>query len=367
MPEDEAASSSQPEEIAESEAPAEPAGEPSSESSPAPESEPEPAPSASTVPQLVPAVASLASKASVLPLSTTASGDEVQIEQPEEGAEFQVYLASAGSYENAKETERDLLITDSYGFARSKGPPIRSVRGASNRRGRGAEICPRLLPCSFPSMGKTYYYILNNPTFTSLIRFEKKDLESGKIYSSCGNCCQNPQIPIPANGWCSIINYPSPIDIRHLRDRRHRHPHAAGTPGLWKLRLVEQQSPWGYVFDGEPVPFVVDGTQDVVTVEKYNIAQKGTITVGKTGEIFSSVVESDGMYQPVYTIGGTPNTHYIIEAVGDIYTPDGTLRYKDKQVVARLQTGEDGTATTEPLYLGTFKIFRGKSSARHGD
>ena len=42
-------------------------GEPSSESSPAPESEPEPAPSASIVPQLVPAVASLASKASVLP------------------------------------------------------------------------------------------------------------------------------------------------------------------------------------------------------------------------------------------------------------------------------------------------------------
>ena len=66
--------------------------------------------------------------------------------------------------------------------------------------------------------------------------------------------------------------------------------------------LFEQQSPWGYVFDGEPVPFVVDGTQDVVTVEKYNVAQKGTITVSKEGEVFSHVVEAGGMYQPQYEV-----------------------------------------------------------------
>lgn len=59
-----------------------------------------------------------------------------------------------------------------------------------------------------------------------------------------------------------------------------------------------------------------------------------------------------------------PDTHYVITAVGDIYTPDGTLRYQDEQVVARLQTGQDGTATTEPLYLGTFKISEEK--AAHG-
>ena len=45
---------------------------------------------------------------------------ETQIETPEEGAEFQVFLKSAGSYADAKETERDTLICDSYGFAESK-------------------------------------------------------------------------------------------------------------------------------------------------------------------------------------------------------------------------------------------------------
>ena len=64
--------------------------------------------------------------------------------------------------------------------------------------------------------------------------------------------------------------------------------------GLWKLRTGGTAEPWGYVFDGEPVPFVVDGTQDVITVEKYNIAQKGTITVSKEGEVFSHVQKQAG-------------------------------------------------------------------------
>lgn len=43
-----------------------------------------------------------------------------KIETPEVGAEFEVYLKSAGSYENAKETERDILVCDENGFAETK-------------------------------------------------------------------------------------------------------------------------------------------------------------------------------------------------------------------------------------------------------
>ncbi|MFQ8637822.1 MAG: SpaA isopeptide-forming pilin-related protein [Acutalibacteraceae bacterium] len=354
VPEDEAAFSSQPEESAESEAPAEPAGEPSSESSPAPESEPEPAPSASTVPQLVPAVASLASKASVLPLSAAASGDEVQIEQPEEGAEFQVYLASAGSYENAKETERDLLITDSYGFARSKDLPYGLYVVHQTAGAEGQKFVPDF-SVFISEHGKTYYYILNNPTFTSLIRFEKKDLESGKIIPLAGTAVKIRNTD--TGEWVvQHLNYPSPIDIdTFVTD-------ATGTLmlpeplGFGNYELVEQQSPWGYVFDGEPVPFVVDGTQDVITVEKYNIAQKGTITVSKEGEVFSHVVEAGGLYQPQYEVQGQPGAVYDITALEDIVTPDGIVHLKAGELAATLTTGSDGTATSEPLYLGRYQI-----------
>ena len=42
---------------------------------------------------------------------------------PEEGAVFEVFLKSAGSYENAKETERDVLTCDENGFAQTKDMP----------------------------------------------------------------------------------------------------------------------------------------------------------------------------------------------------------------------------------------------------
>ncbi len=48
---------------------------------------------------------------------------ETQIETPESGAEFQVFLKSAGSYENARESERDVLVCDENGFAQSKKLP----------------------------------------------------------------------------------------------------------------------------------------------------------------------------------------------------------------------------------------------------
>lgn len=354
VPEDEAASSSQPEESAESEAPAEPAGEPSSESSPAPESEPEPAPSASTVPQLVPAVASLASKASVLPLSTTSSSDEVQIEQPEEGAEFQVYLASAGSYENAKETERDLLITDSYGFARSKDLPYGLYVVHQTAGAEGQKFVPDF-SVFISEHGKTYYYILNNPTFTSLIRFEKKDLESGKIIPLAGTAVKIRNTD--TGEWVvQHLNYPSPIDIDTFVTDSTGTLMLPEPLGFGNYELVEQQSPWGYVFDGEPVPFVVDGTQDVITVEKYNIAQKGTITVSKEGEVFSHVVEAGGLYQPQYEVQGQPGAAYDVTALEDIVTPDGTVHLKAGELAATLTTGSDGTATSEPLYLGRYQI-----------
>lgn len=354
VPEDADASSSQPEESAESGPTAESAEEPSPESSPAPESEPQPAPSVSSVPEIIPAAASLASKAPVLPLSAAASSDDVQIEQPEEGAQFQIYLASAGSYENAKETERDLLTTDSYGFARSKDLPYGLYIVHQTKGAEGQKFVPDF-SVFISEHGKTYYFILNNPTFTSLIRFEKKDAESGKIIPLAGTAVKIRNAD--TGEWVvQHINYPSPIDIdTFVTD-------ATGTLMLpqplpfGNYALFEQQSPWGYVFDGEPVPFVVDGTQDVVTVEKYNIAQKGTITVSKEGEVFSHVVEAGGMYQPQYEVQGQPGAVYEITALEDVVTPDGTVHMKAGELAATLTTGSDGTATSEPLYLGRYQV-----------
>ena len=46
-----------------------------------------------------------------------------RVEQPEVGAEFNVYLKSAGSYENARPFERDHLVTNKRGYAKTKALP----------------------------------------------------------------------------------------------------------------------------------------------------------------------------------------------------------------------------------------------------
>ena len=281
-------------------------------------------------------------------------GNSDQIEQPEEGAEFQVYLASAGSYENAKEEERDLLITDSHGFAQSKDLPY-GLYVVHQTKGAEGQKFVSDFSVFISEHNKVYYFILNNPTFTSLIRFEKKDAESGKIIPLAGTAVKIRNAD--TGEWVvQHLSYPSPIDIdTFVTD-------ATGTLmlpeplGFGNYELVEQQSPWGYVLDGEPVPFVVDGSQEVVTVEKYNVPQKGTITVSKEGETFSHVVESGGMYQPQYEVQGQPGAVYDITALEDIVTPDGTIHLKAGELASTLTTGSDGTATSEPLYLGRYQI-----------
>lgn len=49
--------------------------------------------------------------------------------------------------------------------------------------------------------------------------------------------------------------------------------------------LHEVQSAEGYVLDKNPVPFTIDGSVETVVVEKTNTAQKGRISVQKTGDI----------------------------------------------------------------------------------
>ena len=290
----------------------------------------------------------------VLAENMESSNDEVQIEQPEEGAEFQVYLASAGSYENAKESERDLLTTDSHGFAQSKDLPYGLYVVHQTKSAEGQKFVPDF-SVFISEHGKTYYFILNNPTFTSLIRFEKKDAESGKIIPLAGTAVKIRNAD--TGEWVvQHINYPSPIDIDTFVTDSTGTLMLPQPLGFGNYELFEQQSPWGYVLDGEPVPFVVDGSQDVVTVEKYNVPQKGTITVSKEGETFSHVVESGGMYQPQYEVQGQPGAVYDITALEDIVTPDGTVHLKAGELAATLTTGSDGTATSEPLYLGRYQI-----------
>ena len=286
---------------------------------------------------------------------------ETQIETPEEGAEFQIYLKAAGSYDAAKDSERDVLVCDENGFAQSKKLPYGTYIIHQTKGWEGRELMEDF-EVYIAQDGQTYRYLINNAAFESYIKVVKVDAETGVTipYAGAGF-----QIYRPDGSKVEMtFTYPTPTTIDTF------YTNAEGylvTPEKLEYgsgySLVEVQAPYGYVLDSTPVYF--DVTQDasseeggvtVIEVTKPNMAQKGVIKVSKTGEVFSSVTESDGVYQPVYEVTGLPGAVFEITALEDIYTLDGTLRYSAGEVVDTITTGEDGTAQSQPLYLGKFQV-----------
>lgn len=277
-----------------------------------------------------------------------------KIETPEVGAEFEVYLKSAGSYENAKETERDILVCDEHGFAETKDLPygeytVRQIKGWD-----GKEL---LAPFTvFVSEdGQVYRFLINNAPYEAIIEIVKKDAETGKVIPAAGIGFK---VRNTNTGEYIVqhINYPAPTDINtYYTDVTGKLMMPEKLP-YGNYEIIEQCTAYGYVLDSAPIAFKVDGEKTIVTVEKFNMPQKGIIRISKSGEVFFSAVESDGVYSLVFADKNLAGATYEITAAEDIITPDGTLRYAKDTVVDTVITDENGVAESKALYLGKYTV-----------
>lgn len=286
---------------------------------------------------------------------------ETQIETPEAGAEFEVFLKSAGSYDAAKDSERDYLTCDENGFAATKDLPygiytVHQVKGWDGR-----ELLPDF-DVYIAKNGQTYRYLANNANFESYIKIVKVDAETGKVipYAGAGFQLYRPDGSLITQ----TFTYPevTTIDTFYTNDEGYlitpeKLEYGSG------FSLVEVFAPYGYTLNSEPVYFDVtqeeasdEGGVTVIEVIKENTAQKGVIKISKSGEVFSSVTEADGLYQPVFSFQGLPGAVYEITAAEDIITPDGTTRYSKGEIVDTVTTDETGLAESKPLYLGKYEI-----------
>ena len=277
-----------------------------------------------------------------------------KIETPEVGAEFEVYLKSAGSYENAKETERDILVCDEHGFAETKDLPygeytVRQIKGWD-----GKEL---LAPFTvFVSEdGQVYRFLINNAPYEAIIEIVKKDAETGKIISAAGIGFK---VRNTDTGEYIVqhINYPTPTDIdTYYTDVTGKLMMPEKLP-YGNYEIIEQCTAYGYVLDSAPIAFKVDGSKTVVTVEKHNMPQKGIVNISKSGEVFFSAVKTDGVYSLVFADKNLAGATYEITAAEDIITPEGTLRYAKDMVVDTVITDENSVAESKALYLGKYTV-----------
>ena len=297
-----------------------------------------------------------------------------QIETPEVGAEFEVYLKSSGSYANAVETERDYLTCDENGFAQTKDMPYGVYTVHQTVGWEGTEFIADF-DVNISKNGQTYRYLINNAKFESYIKIVKVDSETGKTipYEGAGFEIYD------SNGQkiSMTFSYPTPTTIDTFYTNSEGYLITPEVLPYGEYSLVEVQAPYGYALDKTPVAFSVslenaekENSLTIVKVEKQNTAQKGRISVQKTGDIFTSVnmassaytdengelVVNSTTYTPVFADGDLSGAVFQVIAVEDIVTLDGTTRAYAGDVVSEITTDENGYAETEPLYLGKYEV-----------
>ena len=291
-----------------------------------------------------------------------------QIETPEVGAEFEVYLKSSGSYEAAKDSEKDYLVCDENGYAATKMLPY-GIYVVHQTKGWESTEYMEDFEVVISENEKEYFYLLNDAVKKSFVKIVKKDAETGNVIPVSGigfkvwDCANSEYIS-------QKIYYPSEMILDTFYTDESGSLMLPQELAYGDYELHEVQSAEGYVLDKNPVPFTIDGSVETVVVEKTNTAQKGRISVQKTGDIFTTVATASSAYTdencetivnpttytPVFASGNLSGAVFQIIAVEDIVTLDGTIRANAGDVVAEITTDENGYAETDLLYLGKYEV-----------
>lgn len=283
-----------------------------------------------------------------------------QIETPEKGAEFQVYLKSAGSYAKADNDERDTIVCDEDGFASTKLMPY-GVYTVHQTKGWDGREKIKDFDVFINQDGKTYKFLINNSNFCSYLKVVKLDKETEKPIAYAGAAFE--VYDTDGHRITMQFTYPEVTEIHTFYTNSEGYLITPEKLPYGDYTLKEVQAPYGYVLDSTPIPFTItqensstDTGVTVVKVKARDMAQKGVIEITKTGEIFKSVNENEGIYTPVYEIGNLANAVFEIYAAEDITTLDGTTRYYQGELVDEITTGKDGIAKSKQLYLGKYTV-----------
>ena len=108
-----------------------------------------------------------------------------KVETPEVGATFNIYLASAGSYDAAPANAKAQLTIDKDGFAVSPDLPYGLYTVEQTSGWEGSRLMEPFT-VKIDENGKTYSYIINNERFYSYLKVVKVDAITGEAIPAAG-------------------------------------------------------------------------------------------------------------------------------------------------------------------------------------
>lgn len=289
------------------------------------------------------------------------------IETPEEGAEFELYLKKAGSYGNARAFERDYLVTNRYGYAKTKLLPyglyvLKQVKGKAGHalkspveifiRGDGDVANPPILT-------------INNQAIRYRLKLIKTDTKTGKTVRLANTAFK--LLDSDVNVVTQTVSYPTRREIDTFYTDENGEVTLPETVTRGMYFIEEVHAPQGYLIRTERLGVFVGETGDApgeaytLDIEIPNEPVVGRVMVEKKGLKFVRLAEQADafgniVHQPVYEEGYLAGAVFELRAAGDIVGKDGTLWFHAGDVADTITTTEAGKDASKELPLGRYEL-----------
>lgn len=266
----------------------------------------------------------------------------------EAGAEFEVYLKSAGSYATATDLTRAKLTTDANGAATATDLPYGTYTVHQVKGHEGNLFVPDF-DVTIAENGKTYSYNLINERIFATVTIIKKDARTGeiipqadvsfKVYDPTG-------APLILDGK-DVFTTDDTGKVTLPEKLEYGHGYTA----------VEQNAPDGYMLDQTPVTFDVTTTEPIeVVVSDYKYPTIGTTATVGSLHVAPVATDTDLVDVVAYQdlIPGKPVT--IVTTVRDRATGKPILDKDGKPITLTTDytpTEPDGNVTIHVIFDST--------------
>ena len=289
------------------------------------------------------------------------------IETPEEGAEFELYLKKAGSYGNARAFERDYLVTNRYGYAKTKLLPyglyvLKQVKG---KAGHAFKSPVEIFIRGDEDVANPPILTINNQAIRYRLKLIKTDAKTGKTVRLANTAFK--LLDSDGNVVTQTVSYPTrrEIDTFYTDDNGEVTLPETVTRGMYFIEEVH--APQGYLIRTERLGVFVGETGDApgeaytLDIEIPNEPVMGRAMVEKKGLRLVRLEEQADAYgnivhQPVYEEGYLAGAVFELRAAEDIVGKDGTLWFHAGDVADTITTTEAGKDASKELPLGRYEL-----------
>ena len=278
----------------------------------------------------------------------------------EPNVSFEIYLKSTGEYYKTIKTDEKGFVSVKLPYGKWIFKQVSSTSGFE--KVKDFEIV--INNDSDEDMTK----IISNAEIRAKLKLIKVDSESRKILVRDGIKFRIKNLDT-GEYVCQNVTYPGQekICVFETKDGMFITPYVLGH-GNYQIEELEEQSIPGYVWNSVPLKFSIDENSKFIQDDEFglmlevqfeNKEVKGEVEIKKVGE--KLVIENGTFRYEEIELDGV---HYDLIADDDIYAGDGTLIYKDKQLIKSFVT-KDGYFKLTNLYLGKYCLIETKTVGNH--